>query len=153
MRRPGSLSLAREPVIVLDTNVVSELARPRPSQAVIDWVDAHDSSELVITALTASEIRAGVALLPAGRRQREIGEGMEALLSDTFAGHVLAFDLDSSAYYADILATRTCAGRPISGLDAQIAAICIQYQATLATRNTADFDGIGLDLINPWDSA
>lgn len=78
---------------------------------------------------------------------------MELLLSDTFAGHVLAFDVDSSAYYADILATRTRAGRPISGLDAQIAAVCTQHQATLATRNTADFADIGLDLINPWDSA
>jgi len=140
-------------MIVLDTNVVSELARPRPSQVVIDWVDVHDSGELVITALTAAEIRAGVALLPPGRRQREIGERMELLLSDTFAGHVLAFDVDSSAYYADILATRTRAGRPISGLDAQIAAVCTQHQATLATRNTADFADIGLDLINPWDSA
>lgn len=140
-------------MIVLDTNVVSELARPRPSQAVIDWVDAREAAELVITALTAAEVRAGVALLPAGRRQREFGERMESLLSDTFAGHVLAFDIDSSAHYADILAARTRAGRPISGLDAQIAAVCRQHQASLATRNTADFDGIGLCLINPWEAA
>jgi predicted nucleic acid-binding protein len=137
-------------VIVLDTNVVSELARTAPSQAVIDWVDAQDSADLVITAVTAAEIRAGVALLPDGRRQREIGARMEALITDTFAGHVLAFDVDSSLQYADILANRTRAGRPIGGLDAQIAAVCAQHDATLATRNTDDFDGIGLHLIDPW---
>lgn len=139
-------------MIVLDTNVVSELARPRPSQVVIDWVDTHESSELVITALTAAEIRAGVALLPPGRRKREIGERMETLLCETFAGHVLAFDVDSSPHYAKILAVRTRAGRPISGLDAQIAAVCTQHEAALGTRNTADFDGLGLELVNPWGS-
>lgn len=137
-------------MIVLDTNVVSELARPRASQAVIDWVDAQDSAQLVITAVTAAEVRAGVALLPSGRRQREIGQRMDALITDTFAGHVLAFDVDSSPHYAAILATRTRAGRPISGLDAQIAAICVQHGAALATRNTDDFEGIGLAVINPW---
>lgn len=140
-------------MIVLDTNVVSELARPQPSQLVIDWVDTYDSVELVITALTAAEIRAGVALLPGGRRQREIGLRMEALLTETFAGHVLAFDIDSSTHYAHVLATRTRAGRPIGGLDAQIAAVCAQHESALATRNTADFDGAGLELINPWEPA
>jgi predicted nucleic acid-binding protein len=138
-------------VIVLDTNVVCELLRPGASQAVIDWTDAQDTADLVITAITAAEIRAGVALLAAGRRRDEIGAWMEALITDTFAGHVLAFDVDSSPHYARILATRTRAGRPISGLDAQIAAVCAQHDATLATRNTTDFDGVGLDLINPWE--
>ena len=71
-------------MIVLDTNVVSELAKPNPSKAVIDWVDVHNSADLMITALTAAEVRAGVALLPPGRRQREIGLQMEALLTETF---------------------------------------------------------------------
>lgn len=146
-------SSIRDRVLVLDTNVVSELARARPSEAVIDWVDAQDSSELVITAITAAEIRAGVALLPGGRRQREIKERMEVLLTDTFAGHVLAFDAHSSAHYAEVLASRTRAGRPIGGLDAMIAAVCIQYDATLATRNIADFEGVGIDLVDPWRQA
>lgn len=139
-------------MIVLDTNVVSELARPSPSPTVIDWVDAHDSADLVITALTAAEVRAGVALLPGGRRKREIGLRMEELLTETFAGYVLAFDIDSSTHYADILAARTRAGRTISAVDAQIAAISRQHQASLATRNTADFTGTGIDLINPWEA-
>ncbi len=140
-------------MIVLDTNVVSELARPTPSQTVINWVDGCDSAELVITALTAAEVRAGVALLPSGRRKLEIGLRMELLLTETFAGYVLAFDLDSTPHYADILATRTRAGRTISAIDAQIAAISRQHQATLATRNTTDFTDTGLNLINPWTAA
>lgn len=139
-------------MIVLDTNVVSELVKPGPSPRVISWVDGHDSTDLVITALTAAEVRAGVALLPGGRRKREIGRLMETLLTDTFAGHVLAFDIDSTTHYADILAARTSAGRTISAVDAQIAAISRQHQATLATRNTADFTGTGIELINPWDA-
>lgn len=139
-------------MIVLDTNVVSELARPQPNLAVIGWVDARDSSELVITALTAAEIRAGVALLPEGRRKHEIGIRMEPLLTETFAGYVLAFDIDSSAHYARILEARTRLGRPISALDAQIAAVCRQYEATLATKNIADFTDTGVQLVNPWDA-
>lgn len=139
-------------MIVLDTNVLSEVARRQPHRAVLDWVDAQDSDKLVITALTAAEIRAGVALLPEGRRKQEIGKRMESLLTETFAGYVLPFDVDSSAHYAQILAVRTQMGRPISGLDAQIAAVCVQYEATLATRNIDDFEGIGLQLINPWEA-
>jgi len=139
-------------VIVLDTNVVSELARPRPNPAVIEWVDAHDSSELVITALTAAEVRAGVALLPEGSRKHKIGLRMESLLTETFAGYVLAFDIDSSAYYADILSARRHGGRPISTFDAQIAAVCRQYEAVLATRNFADFADTGITVVNPWDA-
>ena len=138
-------------MIVLDTNVVSELARPQPAPEVVAWVDAQDSVDLVITAVTAAEIRAGVALLPTGRRRQQIAERMETLITEMFAGYVLAFDVDSSAHYANIVATRTRAGRPISGLDAQIAAVCTQHDATLATRNTDDFDGLNLNLINPWN--
>lgn len=139
-------------MIVLDTIVVSELARPIPCQAVIEWVDAQESSSLVITALTAAEVRAGVALLPGGRRKLDVGLRMELLLTETFAGFVLAFDIGSSAHYAEILAGRTRAGQPISAFDAQIAAICRQHEAILVTRNTADFTETGIQLINPWDS-
>lgn len=139
-------------MIVLDTNVVSELARPRPNSAVIEWVDAHDSAELMITALTAAEVRAGVALLPEGRRKHEIGLRMESLLTETFAGYVLAFDIDSSAYYADILSARRHGGRPISTFDAQIAAVCRRYGSVLATRNFADFTDIGITVVNPWSA-
>jgi len=138
-------------VIVLDTNVVSELVRPSPNRSVVEWVDEHDSSELVITALTAAELRAGVALLPEGRRKDELGMRIESLLVETFAGYVLAFDVGSSAYYAEVLAVRTRGGRPITTFDAQIAAVCRQYDSVLATRNTTDFTDTGIQLVNPWD--
>ncbi|WGW12340.1 type II toxin-antitoxin system VapC family toxin [Saxibacter everestensis] len=137
-------------MIVLDTNVVSELARATPSREVLDWVDARDSADLVITALTAAEIRAGVALLPDGRRKRAIELKMEALLTETFYGSVLAFDIESSSYYAKILADRKRTGRSISAFDAQIAAVCGQHGAALATRNTKDFIDTGIRLFNPW---
>ena len=111
--------------LVLDTNVLPELARPTPSQAVIPWGDAGDSSDLVMTALTVAEVRAGVALLPEGRRKREVGMRMGSLLTETFAGYVLAFD-------------------------AQGAAISHQHSAALATRNTANFADAGIQLISPW---
>ncbi len=138
-------------MIVLDTNVVSELVRPSPNRSVVEWVDEHDSSELVITALTAAELRAGVALLPEGRRKDELGMRIESLLVETFAGYVLAFDVGSSAYYAELLAVRTRGGRPITTFDAQIAAVCRQYDSVLATRNTTDFTDTGIQLVNPWD--
>jgi predicted nucleic acid-binding protein len=138
-------------VIILDTNVVSELARPTPSQAVIEWIDGYHSSELMITAPTAAEVRAGVALLPDGQRKRNVGLRMESLLTETFAGYVLTFDIDSSAHYAEIVAARRRGGRPISTVDAQIAAICRQHDAALATRNTADFIDTGIQLVNPGD--
>lgn len=138
-------------MIVLDTNVLSELAKPAPDPSVIEWVDTQDSSELVITALTAAEVRAGVALLPEGRRRAEVEARMEPIITDTFGGYVLPFDVESSVSYAEILAARTRDGRPISIFDAQIAAVCRQYVAVLATRNTSDFTDTFISLVNPWN--
>jgi len=76
---------------------------------------------------------------------------IESLLVETFAGYVLAFDVGSSAYYAEVLAVRTRGGRPITTIDAQIAAVCRQYDSVLATRNTTDFTDTGIQLVNPWD--
>jgi predicted nucleic acid-binding protein len=140
-------------VIVLDTNVLSELIRPAPSELVVSWVDAQDTSELAITALTAAELRVGVALLPDGRRKRDLGQRIEATIAEAFAGFVIAFDADSSGYYAEIVAARNRAGRPISAFDAQIAAVCRLHEATLATRNTADFAGTGVTVVDPWTAS
>jgi len=146
----GRLASRAEELIVLDTDVLSELARPAPDPRVVDWVDVQDVADLVVTAITAAEIRAGVALLPDGRRRRQIEGRMEHLLSDVFGGQVLVFDGESSRHYAAIVAARTRAGRPIGALDAQIGAVCLQFDATLATRNTPDFEGIGLRIVDPW---
>jgi toxin FitB len=137
-------------MIVLDTNVLSELMRPAPVMRVVDWVDRYDPAEVVITAITAAELRAGVSQLPSERRRSRISEQVEHLLADTFAGYVLPFDVDSSVEYADVVAQRKRDGTPIAALDAQIAAICRQHQATLATRNARDFAATGIDVIDPW---
>jgi predicted nucleic acid-binding protein len=137
-------------VIVLDTNVVFELMRPAPDRGVVGWVDERPVSDLLITSITAAELRAGAALLSAGRRRAQIVDQIEILIEETFAGAVLPFDADSGPFYAEIVATRRRVGRPIAALDAQIAAICRQHDASLATRNQRDFADTGIDLLDPW---
>jgi toxin FitB len=137
-------------VIVLDTNVVSELTRRLPAPGVIAWVDSLVASEVAITAITAAELLYGVARLPSGHRQRELAAAVRLLLSGDFRGRVLPFDEAAAERYADIVTGRERLGRPIGVPDAQIAAICRAADATLATRNTDDFEETGIQLINPW---
>jgi Predicted nucleic acid-binding protein, contains PIN domain len=139
-------------VIVLDSNVVSELMRSQPEPRVLAWVDAQQPRQLVITAVTAAELRYGVARLPCGRRRTRLAADLEALITEDFAQRVLPFTVESSAEYADVVDGRDRVGRPISTSDAQIAAICRTRDAALATRNTADFEGCGVELIDPWQS-
>jgi predicted nucleic acid-binding protein len=137
-------------VIVLDTNVVSEILRPRPDLSVVAVVDAWDPGDLAITAVTLAELLAGVALLPRNRRRSSLSEQLGELLDEAFADSILPFDAGSAQHYSDALATRRKAGAPISVVDAQIAAICLQHEAALATRNGRDFAGLGLTLLDPW---
>ena len=137
-------------MIVLDTNVISELIRPEPAPQVVQWVDSQTSPELVTTSITTAELRAGVAVLPRGRRKDTIARQVERLINDIFGGYVIPFDAESSTYYADIVATGRRRGRPMSALDTQIAAICRQHSATLATRNVADFSTAKISILNPW---
>jgi predicted nucleic acid-binding protein len=137
-------------VITLDTNVISELARQVPDPGVLSWLDSLDVAEVVTTAVTAAELRYGVARLPAGHRKRELTAVIRGILTEDFQGRVLPFDERASVWYAEIVADRERAGRPIGVADAQIAAICRDLGAMLATRNTADFEETGIELINPW---
>jgi toxin FitB len=140
-------------VIILDTNVISELTRPVPDSGVIAWVDSQPTEETAVTAITVAELRYGVRRLPDGRRKTELSEAVSALVDADFRGRVEAFDALAAEQYADVVATRERTGGPISTSDAQIAAICRVLNATLATRNTADFTGTGVGLINPWKAA
>jgi toxin FitB len=137
-------------VIVLDTNVISELTRQAPAPRVISWLDALTASEVATTAITAAELLYGVARMPDGRRKTELAAAVHGLLSDDFQGRVLSFDEPAAQRYADIVTGRERLGRPIGMADAQIAAICRTADATLATRNTDDFQETGIELINPW---
>jgi hypothetical protein len=136
-------------VIVLDTNVVSELAKPTPHPTVVAWVDAQD--ELAIAAPALGELRFGVARLPDGKRRTALSEAIDQFVADDLDGLVLAFDTACADAYGLIVATRERAGRPIGIADAQIAAICAVHSAVLATRNVRDFLNTGIELVDPWD--
>jgi predicted nucleic acid-binding protein len=140
-------------MIVLDTNVVSELMRRRPAEAVLSWVDGEDASSLAITAVTAAELLHGVARLPNGARRRKLTVAVHGLLAEDFAGRILPFDGSAAIHYADLVAARERDGRPVSIADGQIAAICRHHGAALATRNVRDFEVTGVDVLDPWGGA
>ena len=137
-------------MIVLDTNVVSEVMRDSPYPQVIEWLNSQISDDLFITTITEAEIRTGIALLPHGRRRRDLDAAAERAFNLMFPERVLSFDRDSARAYATIAASRRAAGRPISHADCQIAAITRSREAQIATRNTNDFSDCGIDIINPW---
>jgi predicted nucleic acid-binding protein len=139
-------------MIVLDTNVVSELMRRDPAEEVDAWVHRQESDTLHLTAITVAELVYGALRLPAGRRQRTLAGLVEAMVEEDFDGRVLAFDHQAARHYAAIVVRRERAGPPIAAADAQIAAICRSHSATLATRNVADFTGIDVEVIDPWDA-
>lgn len=138
-------------MIVLDTNVVSEVFRPDPEPAVLAWM-AVVEEDLAITTVTAAELLAGIAVLPPGRRRDSLLEATEQVLDDYgIAGLVLPFDTEAAYLFADIVARRRRQGRPIAIADAQIAAICRRAGGSCATRNVADFELTGVrELIDPW---
>ncbi|MGE4482449.1 type II toxin-antitoxin system VapC family toxin [Acidocella sp.] len=137
-------------MILLDTNVLSELMRPSPAPAVETWVSAQPAAGIFISAITEAELRYGLALLPDGQRRRRLLVQAQAMLAEDFAGRILPFDSAAAEAYAPIAAARRLAGRPISQADAQIAAIAASRGAALATRNVMDFTDCGITILDPW---
>lgn len=137
-------------MIVLDTNVLSELMRPNPDRAVMQWISAQPSTSLFTTSLTQAEIFYGLALLPEGLRRNKLIEAAKAMFYTEFVDRLLPFDTDAAMAYAGIAAARRASGQPISQIDAQIAAICNSRGARLASRNIRDFVDCGVPLIDPW---
>lgn len=138
-------------MIVLDTNVVSELMRARPAPAVLAWLQQSSSAGLYTTAVTVAEIRYGIARLPEGQRRESLHQAANEIFA-AFPRQVLPFDLAAAGAYADVVAGRERLGQPIDGFDAQIAAICRAQAATLATRSTKDFADTGIDVLDPWQT-
>jgi predicted nucleic acid-binding protein len=136
--------------MVLDTNVVSELMRPEPDAAVLAWLNEQAADTLWLNSVVVSELLYGVARLPDGKRRAQLALAVQAMLAEDFSGRVLPFDLEAAVVYADLVAMRERQGQPVDVADAQIAAICLAHGASLATRNTKHFDGLGLMLLNPW---
>lgn len=135
---------------LLDTNVLSELLRARPAPQVLAWFAAQPAEALFVSAVTQAEMMLGARLLPAGKRRAALEGALAAMFEEDFAGRILPFDSAAVPAHVQIVAERRAAGRPITQFDAQIAAIARTAGMALATRNTADFERCGLDLIDPW---
>lgn len=137
--------------MLLDTNVVSELMRPRPAPAVLAWFGRQQDTRFFASAITRAEVLLGIALLPAGKRRDRLALAAEQMFAEDFAGRCLPFDESCADEYAWIVAWRTRRGRAISTEDAQIAAIALARDLPLATRNGRDFGDIdGLTVVDPW---
>ena len=138
---------------LLDTNVVSELIRRSPKPAVAAWASGHLVEDLFFSAVSEAELRYGVAILPVGRRRDTLLFEIEAMLRDAFEDRVLPFDSDAARAYGHIAAKRRSSGRPVSPADCQIAAIAAiaaSRRMTVATRNVRDFEGMGIEIVDPW---
>jgi predicted nucleic acid-binding protein len=138
-------------MIILDTNVVSEIMRPAPSAQVLRWLARQPASSLFLTTITQAEILYGLELLPKGRRRRALESAVDAMFEEDFAGRMLPFDSDAARIFPKIAARRRASGRTVTQFDAQIAAIARSRGAQLATRNTGDFQGCGVTVLNPWN--
>jgi predicted nucleic acid-binding protein len=138
-------------MFLIDTNVISELMRATPAPSVLSWFSTQDPSTLYLSAVTEAELRTGIAILPEGQRREGLRAALDATISEDFEGRILPFDTDAAKAYAEIASGRRSAGRPIADADCQIAAIAREAAMPVVTRNTRDFEGCGIGLINPWD--
>ena len=137
-------------MIILDTNVVSEMMRPVPTQTVEQWSARQPRENVFVSVITEAELRYGVALLSLGKRKSFLATAIADMLDEDFADRILPFDRAAASAFAEIAATRRQVGRPIAQADAQIAAIARSRGAALATRNVPDFEDCGLEIMNPW---
>ena len=140
-------------MILLDTNILSELMRPAPDPAVERWLAGQPDASVFISAITEAELRYGAALLPAGRRQTALAAEIRGMLEQDFSGRILPFDSLAAQAFAIIAAGRRQAGRPLSQAEAQLAATARSRGASIATRNVADFEGCGIEVVDPWEVA
>ena len=136
-------------MILLDTNVLSELMRPEPAEAVLAWMRIQSAAQLYVSSISYAEILYGIDLLPEGKRRRALAEQAEGMFTDDFAGRMLSFNPAAAPAYAAIAGGRRRTGDPIQPLDAMIAAIARAHGAAIATRDR-DLDGCGVPVINPW---
>ncbi len=139
-------------MIILDTNIISELMKPVPNKTVIAWLDQQSILMLYTTSISVAEIYYGLQNLPTGKRRNDIETSFHQVIQAAFNQRILAFDVTSAECYGILLARRKNAGIPMSTLDAQIAAIATAANATLATRNTQDFLECDIDIINPFET-
>ena len=139
-------------MIVLDTNVLSEALKADPDGRVMKWLKDQPRPSLFTTTVTRGEILYGIRLLPEGKRRRALWDAALAIFNEDFAERVLSFDSDAADAYAEIGASRRAAGKPISQFDAMIAGLARSRGGIVATRNARDFEGCGIDVVDPWSA-
>ena len=140
-------------MILLDTNVISEPQRREPNARVLEWIDAQALETLYLSAITVAELRAGIALMPAGKRRDSLHDNLEKRLLPMFANRVLSFDMACTKAYAELLAKSRAAGLAVETADALIAAIAFANGFAVATRDTNPFEAAGVSVINPWEAS
>jgi len=138
-------------MILLDTNIISEMMKPIPNARVINWIDQQNVTQLFITAITIAEISYGLNVLPKGNRRSVLENAFNKAIKESFMHRILLFDDNAAHFYGKIMGERKKLGRPMSILDGQIAAIARTCESVIATRNINDFENCGLQLINPFD--
>ena len=139
-------------VLILDTNVLSELMNPKGAPTVKTWVAQQEQEALHITSITQAEILYGISILPEGKRRQALLDTAHAMFNQEFAGKILSFNRTTATHYAQIASYRRSIGQPISQFDAQIAAICREHFATIVTRNVNDFLHCDIQIFNPWNA-
>lgn len=137
-------------MILLDTNVISEIIRERPDPAVTIWLRARPRKEFRTASVVIAELLSGIDLMPAGRKQEALRNAVEGMIAEGFRGQILNFDLAAARHYGQIPSSRQRIGRRIREMGAQIASIARVHGATLATRDIDDFLVYDLVLANPW---
>jgi predicted nucleic acid-binding protein len=138
-------------MIVLDTNVISELWKVEPDSNVLTWIDAQMVETLYLSTITIAELRFGLATMPDGKRRTIYQDRLEREVLPIFTGRVLSFDLDASQAYAQLMARAKEAGKAIGKADGYIAATAAARGLMVATRDTSPFEAAGLNVINPWN--
>jgi predicted nucleic acid-binding protein len=138
-------------MLILDTNVVSELMRQKPDLKVKQWLGAQKSIYLGLTTITIAEINSGLQRLPAGKRRTALEENFELFVSTAFTGRVFSFDEHAANCYGELAFMREQAGLHVEAVDLMIVAISKAINAKIATRNIKDFKGCGVELVNPWE--
>ena len=140
-------------MIILNTAVILEMINPRPQKNVLQWLDAQDTTQLYLTSLNVAALFSWVENLPENQPKAALSEALLEMLNQDFAGRLLSFDAASALYYPRVSALLKAANRDMPEPDIQLAAVCLNHQATLATDHPESFALAGVQLVNPWDAA
>lgn len=140
-------------MIVLDTNVISELWRVDPNPHVLDWLDTQAIETLYLSAITVAELRYGLATMPEGKRRTIYQQRLEDEVLPNFFGRVLPFDLNTSEMYAEMMAKARAEGKVVAKEDGYIAATAAAHGLIVATRDISPFEACGIEVINPWEAS